>query len=68
MENKRLDIHQIAITDATTGHTNTITGDYQHNPGIDFRNGREWLHRARARLFVYCRRSYTFLRDQWNRG
>lgn len=52
---------------ATTGHSAPTTGEHQHNPGIDFRDGREWLYRARDRLFTYCRRSYGFIRDQWNR-
>lgn len=47
-----------------TGHA--TTGD-QHSPGIDFRSGHEWLHRARDRLVLYYRRSYSFLRDSWNR-
>lgn len=35
--------------------------------GIDFRSGREWFNRAKARIIVYFRRSVNFVRNQWGR-
>lgn len=48
---------------ATDGPTNA---DGQQ-PRLDFRQGREWLNRARTRIVIYIRRSYNFIRDQWDR-
>lgn len=39
----------------------------QDQPRLEFRNGNEWLDRARTRLLSAIRRSVGFVRNQWNR-
>lgn len=48
--------------------TTTSAPDQSQHPGIDFRSGRQWFQRARERLVIYYRRSYDFLREQFNRA
>lgn len=36
-------------------------------PGIDFRQGREWFERARERVIAYYRRSCSFLHEQYEK-
>lgn len=38
----------------------------QH-PGVGFRGGQEWLNRVREQLIIFLRRTYNFLREQWDR-